>query len=153
MSRNHQLKKHQLKSFKTIAQAKEQDEALALAKALQRKTEAENKLVELVGYRQQYDNQLKMNYAVEGAFIHQLRENRAFVERLDQAICRQQEQIKGIMQQLDTQIASWRSSHASHQALNSLLERYRQEAVLVADRHNQADTEDTVYGRLARHSH
>ena len=140
----------QLKSIKNLAQAKEEDAAKALAKLLQRKQQAENKLVELVGFRQEYENKLKLSYAAEGAYIHQLRENRAFVARLSEAIQYQQQQIKGISDELDNQITSWRNSHASHKALSKLLERYRREAVLVSDRRNQAESEDTVYGRMVR---
>ena len=146
--------KHKLHAIKNIANAKEQDEAKAkaLAKIIERKTIAETKLVELVSFRQEYENKLKLNYAAEGAFINQLRGNRAFVEKLGNAIRQQQEQIKCITDELDTQIALWRSSHASHKALSSLLDKYRREKLLVTDRRNQAESEDTIYGRLARES-
>lgn len=144
--------KHQLNSIKNLAQAKEQDAAKILAQTLERKAIAETKLVELISFRQEYENKMKINYASEGAYIHQLRENRAFVAKLGEAIRQQQELIKSITQELDAQIASWRSSHASHKALSSLLERYRREKVLMSDRRSQAETEDNVYGRLARES-
>ncbi len=142
-------RKSQLSSIKSIARAREEDDARVLAKTLDRKSSAEQKLVELIGYREDYETRLKLNYSQNGAFIEQLREGRAFVERLSDAIRQQQQQIGKITKELDSQLESWRSSHASHKALGSLLERYRREAVRIDDRRSDAEMEDAFNSRYA----
>lgn len=143
-------RKRQLDSINTIAKAREDDAAREMASTLQRKSEAEQRLVELVSYRQEYENKLKVTYAQNGAYIDQIRECRAFVEKLGDAIRQQQSQILSISEQLDQQIALWRSSHANHQALSSLLQRYRKEAAANEERRTQAESEDTTLSRIPR---
>lgn len=142
-------RKSQLSSIKSIAKAREEDAARILAQTLDRKSQAEQRLVDLVGYREDYESRLKLSYSQNGAYIEQLREGRAFVEKLSEAIRLQQQQIHGIAQELDRQLNSWRSTHASHKALSSLLERYRKEAARVSERRMDAETEDAFNSRYA----
>ncbi len=142
-------RKLQLKSIKSVAKAREEDAARVLARSLDRKSQAEQRLVELIGYREDYESKLKLKCSQGGAYIEQIKEGRAFVEKLGDAIRQQQQQIFNLTKELDSQLASWRSSHANHKALGSLLERYRRESIRVSERRTDAETEDAVYSRYA----
>ncbi len=140
-------RKNQLGSIKSIARAKEEDAARILARSLDLKSQAEQRLIELIGYRQDYETKLKLQYSRGGTYIGEIKEGRAFVEKIGDAIRQQQQQICEITKELDSQLMSWRSSHANHKALGSLLERYRREAARVSERRTDAETEDAVYSR------
>ena len=140
----------QLRSIKNIAQFKAEDAAKILAEVMAKKAQAEQRLVELIAYRQEYEHKLKLNYSRQGAPVEQMRQGRLFINRLSDAIYQQQENIRRVVEDLEKKLEFWRKSHADHKALDTLLDKYALAERVKQERRTQAETEDVVYSRLPR---
>lgn len=143
MSRNNQLE-----SIQQITSMKEEDAAKMLAAILDRKIQAEQQLVDLINYRQDYENKMKLSYAQEGVAIEKVRQSRHFSERLSVAIRQQQALVSALIKEIEKHVELWRSSHASNKMIETLLQRHQSNNYRKEDRRQQAESEDSVYSRF-----
>ena len=139
---------NQLESIQQLASIKEEHAAKSLAVILERKLQAEQQLVDLINYRQDYESKMKLSHADGGVPIEQIRQGRLFNERLGEAIRQQQSLISSLVKEIERQVEHWRSSHASNKLIESLLQRYRLDDRRRRDRRMEAESQDNVYNRF-----
>ncbi len=137
----------QLQSVQNITQVLERDAEKAFIEILQKKSAAEKQLVELIGYREEYENRVKADTATHGVSIEAVKRDRVFIDRLNETIFQQQALIHNLTKDLEARLEHWRKSHASNKSLEVLLQRYKQQKWQQNDRRMQAESEDTFNSR------
>nr|WP_279237415.1 flagellar export protein FliJ [Dyella sedimenti] len=130
--------------------ARERQEAAMqkLAEQQQRLAKAEQQLAELQRYRQEYAE------ASGGVSVSALLNRRQFVERIDQVIAQQAVEVARQQRQLDHARGQWREAHAREQALDHVIDRYREQERKSEERREQAEIDERMqYRRPPRGSH
>lgn len=103
---------------------REREAAKRLGEAQQRMQATEQRLDELVRYRDEYTQQFANGGSLTAA---RLRDYRVFLERLNQAVEQQRALVTRARQEADAQRQRWLDSHMRVQALGKVVERYRDE--------------------------
>jgi flagellar FliJ protein len=130
-----------------VEQAKQRSEdALAkLASQQQSLARAEQQLVELRRYRQEYAA------AGDGALsVAALLNRQKFVERIDQAIVQQTVEVSRQGRQLEQVRDGWQQAHARESALDSVVSQHREQERRAEDRHEQAEVDERMQYRRLR---
>lgn len=123
--------------------ARERQEAAMqkLAEHQQRVAKAEQQLLELQRYREEYGEN------ADGVSIAVLLNRRRFVERIDQVIAQQTIEVARLNRQLDHARGQWRDAHAREQALGSVIERFREQERKSEERREQAEIDERMQHR------
>jgi flagellar FliJ protein len=116
-----------------------------LAEQQQKLAKAEQQLDELQKYRAEYAE------AAGGVSVSALLNRRQFVERIDQVIAQQINEVARQRRLLDGVRNQWREAHAREQALGSVIDRYREQERKSEDRREQAEIDERMqYRRPAK---
>ena len=112
-----------------------------LAEQQQKLAKAELQLEELQKYRAEYaDSQ-------GGLSVSALLNRRQFVERIDQVIAQQVNEVARQRRFLDGVRNQWREAHAREQALGSVIDRYREQERKSEERREQAEIDERMQYR------
>lgn len=127
--------------------ARERQEAAMqkLAEHQQRVAKAEQQLLELERYRDEYSD------TSGGVSVSALLNRRQFVERIDQVISQQVIEVARLNRQLDQVRGLWRDAHARERALGSVIDTYREQERKSEERREQAEVDERMqYRRPAK---
>ena len=124
-----------------LAHERQESAMQKLAEQQQRVAKAEQQLTELQRYRQEYAE------TTGGVTVSALLNRRQFVERIDQVIAQQINEVARLQRQLDHVRGQWRDAHAREQALGSVIDRYREQERKSEDRREQAEVDERMQYR------
>ncbi|AIF49196.1 flagellar export protein FliJ [Dyella japonica] len=112
-----------------------------LAEQQQKLAKAEQQLEELQKYRAEYAQ------TQGGVSVSALLNRRQFVERIDQVIAQQVNEVTRQRRNLDGVRHQWREAHAREQALGSVIDRYREQERKSEERREQAEIDERMQYR------
>jgi len=125
------------------AKSRSEDAVLQLADQQQRLAKAERQLAELRGYRQEYALESGAGGLTASALINR----QQFVERIDRAIVQQSTEIERQQRLLEHARTQWRAAHAREAALDSVVDRYREQERQSEDRREQSEIDERMQHR------
>lgn len=125
------------------ARQRSEDAVLKLAEQQQRLAKAERQLAELRGYRAEY----AMDAGASGLTVSALLNRQQFVERIDRAIAQQTVEIERQHRLLDQARSQWRDAHSREAALDSVIDRYREQDRQSEERHEQSEIDERMQHR------
>jgi flagellar FliJ protein len=124
-----------------VADRAERERAERLAEAERNAIEAEQKLVALERYRNEYEEQLAARGAT-GVDISGVREFQAFLARLGEALVAQRQVLTAARANRDALLNSWREAAQRAQVVQTLTERWQVEARRDEDRRDQRESDE-----------
>ena len=124
-----------------MADRNERERAERLAEAERNAIEAEQKLVALERYRNEYEAQLATRGAA-GAEVSGVREFQAFLARLGEALVAQRQVLAAARANRDALLSSWREAAQRAQVVQTLAERWLDEARRDEDRRTQRESDE-----------
>ncbi len=124
-----------------VAQNQEAKAARELVGFRRRLQEQQQRLQQLLAFRREYTEQLE-TVGKTGVVARQLRGVSDFVANLDRNIAQLQGHIQVLHEEFQRKRGLWQRSHARTQALENVIEGYRQEENQAADRREQADQDE-----------
>ncbi|MCG7949533.1 MAG: flagellar export protein FliJ [Candidatus Thiodiazotropha taylori] len=130
-----------LKPVQRFAHSKEQNAARSMGQARKNLEQEEAKLKQLKQYHQEYLERFEQ-MAREGMTSTQLQEYRTFLAKLDEAINQQQQVVAASMVNHNSQKTDWKQKHSRTQALNKVIDRYREKEQKSADRREQKESDE-----------
>ncbi|MEJ0087858.1 MAG: flagellar export protein FliJ [Pseudomonadota bacterium] len=138
----------QLDLVQQVATRTERERAEKLAEAERGAIEAEQKLVALERYRNEYEEQLAMRGA-GGVDISGVREFQAFLARLGEALVAQRQVLGAARATRDQLLNSWREAAQRAQVVQTLADRWQTEARREEDRRDQRESDELAQRGLA----
>jgi len=138
----------QLDLVQQVATRNERDLASRLAEAERDAIEAEQKLVALERYRNEYEEQLAQRGA-GGVDISGVREFQAFLARLGEALVAQRQVLAAARAARDQQLNSWREAAQRAQVVQTLADRWQNEARREEDRRDQRESDELAQRGVA----
>jgi flagellar FliJ protein len=117
----------------------EQDAIRVFAEAQQDLADAEQQLLQLLAYRDEYSGQLNGH---AGLPMKQLRNFQAFVHKLGDAIKQAKLDIETKKQICEHRKQAWLKTRSRSQALNKVVEKYRQEELKQQDQREQKEMDE-----------
>lgn len=124
------------------AHKRQQDALTRLAEQQQSQARVEQQLADLRRYREEYA------MPCDGALtVTELVNRQHFVERIDQAISQQQQELLRQQRLLDSARLRWREAHAREKALGSVVQRYQEQERKSEDRREQAAVDERMQYR------
>lgn len=124
---------------------KRRDDAMQqLAEQQQRLARAELQLSELQRYRGDYAAGEGVG---AGVSVTAMLNRQQFVEKIDQAIVQQGQEVKRLRRQLDLARGQWREAHAREKALDSVVSGYREQERKAEDRREQSEIDERMQYR------
>jgi flagellar FliJ protein len=139
-------KSKRLEPVKQLSESREQDAARALGQSNQALLAEEQRLVELQQYRDEYHNYVQQKGAA-GVMASKLLELQRFLGNLNQAIEQQKRVVERARQEQAQVKHSWQQARGKHQAMNKVIERYRQDEQLAADKREQKEIDEHAQGK------
>jgi flagellar FliJ protein len=124
-----------------VADRAERERAERLAEAERNAIEAEQKLVALERYRNEYEEQLATRGA-SGVEISGVREFQAFLARLGEALVAQRQVLSAARANRDALLNSWREAAQRAQIVQTLTDRWQVEARRDEDRRDQRESDE-----------
>ncbi|MBC7974246.1 MAG: flagellar export protein FliJ, partial [Myxococcales bacterium] len=124
-----------------VADRNERERAERLAEAERIAIDAEQKLVALERYRNEYEEQLKTRGAT-GVEASGVREFQAFLARLGEALVAQRQLLATARTTRDQLLISWREAAQRAQVVQTLAGRWQDEARRVEDRRDQRESDE-----------
>jgi flagellar protein FliJ len=135
------MKSKRLEPIRDIAATGAHNLRLAMADAQQRVSDMELQLAQLQGFHQDY---LQKATAVEGPMdTVRLQNNRAFLERLADAIRAQLQKIGIARADYEARRALWSDKRVEAEAIGQAVERFRTDERQAADRRDQRESDET----------
>ena len=131
----------QLDLVQQVATRTERERAERLAEAERNAIEAEQKLVALERYRNEYEDQLAQRGA-GGVDISGVREFQAFLARLGEALGAQRQVLAAARAVRDQMLNSWREAAQRAQVVQTLADRWQTEARREEDRRDQRESDE-----------
>jgi flagellar protein FliJ len=119
----------------------ERERAERLAQAERNAIEAEQKLVALERYRNEYEEQLATRGAA-GVDISGVREFQAFLARLGEALVAQRQVLADARAAREEMLNSWREAAQRAQVVQTLQDRWQDEARRDEDRRDQRESDE-----------
>ena len=132
-----------------IVDDREREQAKAVALARQKVAEAEAKFVELGRYREDYQRGFQKE-AAGGASGLRLRDFRLFLSRLDEALRQQEQVVARAKSEQEHQTRLWLESQRRAKALGIVVDKWRGDERVAAERQDQRDTDERAAGMAAR---
>ncbi len=117
---------------------RERDAAQRLGECQQRVQAAEKRLQELIQYREEYTQQFASGGSLNTA---RLQDYRIFLQRLNQAVDQQIQQLQLVEQECAGLRQRWLDLHMRVQALDKVVERYRGEERSDQDKREQKESD------------
>jgi flagellar FliJ protein len=130
-----------LASVQGVVEATEQRLAQSLAGLQRRVSDAENKLLELERYRDEY----QQGFTQRGGFgigVAQLRDYQAFLGRLTDAIRQQQAVVQRACAERDAEQLHWQQAARRVKAIDHVAEQWQAEERRAAEQREQRDTDE-----------
>lgn len=124
-----------------LAEKREQDAARALGGSQHRLLEHQQRLDQLLSYREEYAQRMQ-EHGVQGITVSQMQGYQTFLSRLDAGIREQQYVLSSAMQEVDRCRSAWQATHIRSQALDKVQLRYLAEEVKVQDKRDQKDSDE-----------
>ncbi|HEV7608922.1 MAG TPA: flagellar export protein FliJ [Steroidobacteraceae bacterium] len=124
-----------------VADRAERERAERLAEAERNAIEAEQKLVALERYRNEYEEQLATRGAA-GVEVSGVREFQAFLARLGEALVAQRQVLGAARATRDQLLNSWREAAQRAQVVQTLADRWHSEARRDEDRRDQRESDE-----------
>jgi flagellar FliJ protein len=124
-----------------VATRNERERAERLAEAERNAIEAEQKLVALERYRNEYETQLATKGAA-GTDISGVREFQAFLARLGDALVAQRQVLAQARAARDEMLGAWRQAAQKAKVVETLAERWQGEARRDEDRRTQRESDE-----------
>ncbi|MEO8019894.1 MAG: flagellar export protein FliJ [Pseudomonadota bacterium] len=124
-----------------VADRAERERAERLAEAERNAIEAEQKLVALERYRNEYEEQLATRGAA-GVEVSGVREFHAFLARLGEALVAQRQALGAARATRDQMLDSWREAAQRAQVVQTLADRWQGEARRDEDRRDQRESDE-----------
>lgn len=131
----------QLDVVQQVATRNERERAERLAAAERDAIEAEQKLVALERYRNEYETQLATKGAA-GTDISGVREFQAFLARLGDALVAQRQVLAQARAARDEMLGAWRQAAQKAKVVETLAERWQDEARRDEDRRTQRESDE-----------
>jgi len=131
----------QLDLVQQVATRTERERAERLAEAERNAIEAEQKLVALERYRNEYEEQLAQRGA-GGVDISGVREFQAFLARLGEALAAQRQVLAATRAARDQMLDSWREAAQRAQVVQTLADRWQTEVRREEDRRDQRENDE-----------
>jgi flagellar protein FliJ len=131
----------QLDVVQQVATRNERERAESLAMAERNAVEAEQKLVALERYRNEYETQLATK-AAAGTDISGVREFQAFLARLGDALVAQRQVLAQARAARDEMLGAWRQAAQKAKVVETLAERWQDEARRDEDRRTQRESDE-----------
>jgi flagellar protein FliJ len=119
----------------------ERERAERLAEAERNAIDAEQKLVALERYRNEYEEQLATRGAA-GVDISGVREFQAFLARLGEALVAQRQVLADARAAREEMLSSWREAAQRAQVVQTLQDRWQDEARRDEDRRDQRESDE-----------
>jgi flagellar FliJ protein len=138
----------QLDLVQQMATRTERERAERLAEAERNAIEAEQKLVALERYRNEYEEQLAQRGA-GGVDISGVREFQAFLARLGEALVAQRQVLAAARSRRDQLLNSWREAAQRAQVVQTLADRWQTEARREEDRRDQRESDELAQRGVA----
>ncbi len=132
-----------------VLEGKEQAQARKLGLAQQAVAAAEGRLEELRSYQADYAAGFDKQVA-HGAAVHVLQDYRAFMVRLVDAIRQQEQLVEKQKLEMAMQTAYWQSAARQSRGLDSVVAGWRRQEQQLADRRDQAATDERALTMLLR---
>ena len=124
-----------------VTSRNERERAERLAEAERNAIEAEQKLVALERYRNEYESQLATKGAA-GTDISGVREFQAFLARLGDALVAQRQVLAQARAARDEMLGAWRQAAQKAKVVETLAERWQDEARRDEDRRDQRESDE-----------
>lgn len=118
---------------------REREAAKRLGECQQRIQAAEQRLAELIKYREEYTQQFASGGSLNTA---RLQDYRAFLNRLNQAVDQQRHQVTQVSHECEGLRQRWLALHVRAQALDKVVERYRGEERSEQAKREQKDSDE-----------
>jgi len=128
-------KSERLQPIVKVTQTRERHAAKKLAEAMRHLQQAEERLVELQRYRDEYERTFQ-HHSRHGVGAEKLRDYRSFVTLLNQGIDYQQRKLSDAEAACDAARRAWLKTRTNCQALDKVVENHRR-----SERHSQARRE------------
>lgn len=130
-----------LKPVAALKQREQLNCARLLSQSLQQVQTHEQRLQELIHYRNDY--QARFNeMAVTGTSIERIRHYQHFIAKLDQSIAFQSQRLENSKRQLEDSKKNWQKARARSQAFENVVQRYRAEEVQSREQRRQKESDD-----------
>lgn len=122
-----------------VTERAERERAEQLAHAEKLVVESENKLVELIRYRQEYERNFQRG---AGTDITRIRDYQVFLARLGEAIAQQRTLVTQAQARRSAEFARWQEAAQRTRAIETLSERWQAEERRESDRLEQRDSDE-----------
>lgn len=123
----------------SVTANREHEAAKRLGECQKRILAAEQRLVELINYRDEYTQQFASGTSLGAA---RLQDYRVFLGRLNQAVDQQRHQVTVVSHECEGLRQRWLTLHVRAQALDKVVERYRGEERSDQDKREQKDSDE-----------
>ena len=130
----------------SLMSREEEAERKAMGELQAKIRQCETKVVELIDYQRQYQNELRQS-GKKGTSLHNIQNYQVFISRLGSAVEQQQQQIQLMQAQLDQQTKKWQQIYQKKNNMLSFIEQCRQEEAYAADKRQQRELDDAVCRR------
>ena len=136
-------KSKRMKPVAKVAESRERTAARVLSEQRRVLAEAEAKLAELLGYRDEYAKKLEFS---GGAAIDARRmyDFRVFLSRLNEAIIHQQHRVEHSRMEYETRRHQWYATRTKIRAVDKIIERYRGDEARASERRDQVEADDRI---------
>ncbi len=130
-----------MKPVQRVAENREQTAVQKLGQSQQYLDAQHAKLEELCTYREQYGESFRTSSG-QGLDANRLQDYRVFLSRLNEAIRQQEAIIAQCTCQHEQTRQQWVETRSHHQAIDKVIERYRNEERKVQDRREQQEQDE-----------
>jgi len=134
-------KSQRLKPVREIASSKENEAARQMGEQQRFLEEQKERLVELNNYRTEYSNKM-MSAGSSGIGAGQMQDYSKFINRLDEAMAFQRQQIAMAERALEVRQREWRAMHTRSQALDKVVNRYEKAEHHERERQEQRESDE-----------
>ncbi len=134
-------KSKRMKPLAEVAESRERTAARVLGERRKALAEAEAKLAELLGYRDEYAKKLEFSGGVT-TDARRMYDFRVFLSRLNEAIVHQQLRVEQSRKEYETKRHQWYATRTKIRAVDKIIERYRGDEARVLERRDQAEADD-----------
>jgi len=138
-------KSERLQPIVRVSESKERQAARMLAVALKRCQEVEARLKELQTYREEYE-QLFQRTSRSGVGAEKLRDYRAFIAQLNQAIGYQEQKVSAAVAACGAARAAWLKTRTRCQALGKVVDGHRRDERRSEARREQKNSDELAHG-------
>lgn len=139
-------KSQRISPIKNLAENNESKAASQLGQSNQTLLQHQNRLTELLDYRQEYLQRFN-DSGKAGMSGSQLQQYQQFIAKLDVAIAQQKQHIAQLNQQCEQARQHWQQKHNRTQALDKTMQRYQHQEKHQQARKEQREIEDNLQSR------